>query len=103
MLGNHHDVFLPLPKRWHEDRHDVEPVKKIFPKPPLRDFLAQVFLGGTDQPNIDLNRLVAADPLKDSLLQHTQELYLYDRRDFSDFIKKERPPVGHFKPPTSLA
>ena len=34
------NVFLPLPERWDDDLHDVEPIKQIVAKPPLSDLFA---------------------------------------------------------------
>ena len=88
MLCNDHDVILPLTQRRNHDMHDIEPIKKILPKPPLRDFLPQVFLGGTDQAHVDINPVVPPYALKLPLLEYPQQFHLDDRRDFSDFVEK---------------
>ena len=55
-----------------------------------------------DQPDVDVDRLIAAYPLELALLQHTQQLDLHDRRDLADFVEKEGAPMGQFKPSATL-
>jgi len=61
VLGNDHDIFLPLAQRRNHDGHDIQPIKQILSKPPLSHFLSKVFLCGADQAHIDVNRVVASD------------------------------------------
>ena len=39
----------------------------------------------------------AADALDDALLQHAQQHHLHFRRQFADFVQKDRPLVGQLK------
>src|SRR5215510_4511934 len=102
MLGDDHDVFVPLTQRRNYDRHDIEPIKKVFSKSPLRHFLSQVLLCRTHQADIHVNRVVSADSFKLPLLKYSQQFHLDDRRDFPDFIEKQRPSMCQLEPSTPL-
>ena len=49
--------------------------------------------------NIDVDIVIAADPLEASLLQDPEKHYLHFRWEFSDFIEENRSAVGEFKTP----
>ena len=54
-------------------------------------------MGSRYHPHIGSNRLIAADALKFSLLQDSQQRDLGFGRQFSDFIEEERAPFGQLK------
>src|SRR5207244_10341740 len=70
--------------------HDVQAIKQIFAKLLRRDRLLQRFVGRGDNADIRLDRLVAANALERSGLQHAQNLRLRRQRHVADFVEKNR-------------
>ena len=66
------NVLASLPQRRHVDRKDVKPVVEIRAEPAGRDLLLEVPIGGRDQPDIDPNGLVRAEPFDLARLQHAK-------------------------------
>ena len=91
MLRDDHDVLLPLAQGRNHDLHDVQAIKQIFPKPPLRHFLAKILLRRTNQAHIDVDPVVPSDALELPFLEHPQQLHLDDRRNFPDFVEEQGP------------
>ena len=59
--------------------------------------LRQIGVGGAHQPHVDLQRLAAAHALQLPVLNHPQQLFLYQHGGGCQLIKKEGPAVGAFK------
>ncbi len=54
MICQWYDVFASFAKGRDDDREDIEPVEEIFPEALFGNFLSQVFVAGSDDPEIDL-------------------------------------------------
>ena len=78
-------------------RKDVEPVKEILAKGLFAHRLEQIAVAGGNDPNVDLNRRAAADPLTFALLQHAEELGLNLEGDFTDLVEEDRAAVGQLE------
>ena len=99
VVGEQQDVGLPLAQRRDEDGEDVEAVEQILPQRAVRDRRLHVLVGGGDQPDVDLDRLGAAEPLELALLQRAQQLDL--RGEVTSPISSRRsvPPSASSKRP----
>jgi len=102
VIGDDHDVFLPLSQRWNHDLDDVQAVEQILAEPSHRHFLAQILLRGAHQADIDVDRFVAPDPLKLAFLQHPQQFDLDDRGNLTDLVEKQRAAMRQLEPPSPL-
>src|SRR5258708_6662134 len=74
----------------------VQAVKQILAEFALLHHFLQVAIGGGDQPNIDIDSLVAAEALKSFFLQHAQQLRLQAQTEVADFVEKKRSMIGGF-------
>ena len=61
VLDEQRDVLAPIAQRRQRDRDDVEPVEQVLAELAVRDRLLQVAVGRGDDPDVDLDRLGAAD------------------------------------------
>ena len=98
MPGNRHDILRPLAQGGDSHGKDIESVIKVFAKHAPGNRLGHVTIGGRDNANIQRHRLLAADPLHLTFLQHAQQFALQIQGDFADFIQKERAAIGQLKP-----
>ena len=57
----------------------------------------QVAIGRGNNPHVDFHRLGSADSFDLSVLQETQELHLQRRRQFADFVEKQRAGVSELE------
>ena len=73
------DVFPAVPERRHGDRKDLQAVVEIFAKPAAAKVLPQISIGRCDDPDVDPNRLRAAQALELAVLEHPQQLGLERR------------------------
>ena len=64
-------------------------MKQILAELALLDPLFQVLVGGGDHAHVGLDRLMATDPVKESIRQHTQQAGLQIWRHVADFIEKQ--------------
>ncbi len=90
---------MPLPQGRHGERHDIEPVIKVFTEPPLPDFPIHIAVRGRKDADIDLDRTAASQRFAFLLLKHPEELDLDCRGGFGDFVQEDRSGVGQLKPP----
>ncbi len=88
------NVRLPLPERRQPEGHDFQPVVEILAKTAAREGPFKVPVRRGDDPNIDGNRLAAAQPLNALFLKQPQDLRLYPERHVPDFVQKHGPAVG---------
>src|SRR5207249_6256160 len=80
VLGEQRQVFAALAQWRHADGHAVEAVVEVLAEAAILDQLAEILVRRRDQPHVDGNRIVAADPTDHALLEDAQELGL-ERRD----------------------
>src|ERR1039457_1414735 len=90
MIRQSDDVAAPLPQRGDRDGKHVEPVEKSLSELPLLHHFGKVSAGGGDNANLHLYRMIAAHSLECFLLQNAQNLRLYRKPQFADFVEKNR-------------
>src|ERR1700732_127664 len=97
MLRQCGDVFGMFAQRGNGDGKDVEAVKQVRAKGLLARGLLQIFIGGSEKPDVNLNRTSAAHAHEFSFLQNTQQLGLKDGRKLANFIQKNGAAFGNFE------
>ena len=102
-LGELGDVLLPLAKRRHVDRHDVEAVVEVLAELPVGDHLGQAPVGRRDDTHVALQGPRAAEPLELVLLEHTQDLCLRIRAHVAHLVEEEAATIGLLEPADTLA
>src|SRR3977135_2805692 len=89
MIGPQQNVRFALAQRRHKNREDIEPVIEILAKLPGGDGFLDVFVGGRDQPHVDLDSLRAAETFELSLLQDPQQFYLGRDIQITNLVEKQ--------------
>src|SRR5262245_46602709 len=69
-LHQQRNVVLAVAERRQLDGEDVEPIKQVFAEFAFADGFAQIAVGGGNDANIALDRLVAADAVELVFLEH---------------------------------
>ena len=87
-------VLQALAQRRHPDREDVEAVVEVLAELAVLDQLDHVAVGGRDQAEVDLDRLLGADRIDLALLQRAQQLDLGVERQLADLVEEQRAAVG---------
>jgi hypothetical protein len=87
-LGEGGDVFGPLTQGRDGDVNDVEAEIEVLAESAFFHGLAQVFVGGGDDAQIELDVLEAAEAAEALLLDHAEEFGLEDEGNFADFIEE---------------
>ncbi len=87
-------VLEALAQRRHPDREDVEAVVEILAELAVLDQLDHVAVGGRDQAEVDLDRLLGADRIDLAFLQRAQQLDLGVERQLADLVEEQRAAVG---------
>src|SRR5207245_1334508 len=88
------NVLTPLAQGGYAKHHDAEPIVEVFAKMPFFNSLLEVAVGGSDNPDIHPNILLAPDALKAAFLQNPHQFDLGAQRHIPDFIEKDRAVVG---------
>src|SRR4029077_21082612 len=83
------------------DGEHVQAVEQILAKTPLRDRRIQIPVCGRQHAYINGDGPEPTDAFECALLEHSQERDLGFWWQLSDFIQKERAPVGRFESPDS--
>ena len=94
VLDQQRNIFAPVAQRRQIDVDDVQPVVKIFAEFLLFHHLAQIRIGGGQNPHIHLHDFVRTERRELLLLNHAQQLGLRLRPDRADFIEEDRALVG---------
>ena len=89
----------PLAKRRQTNRERVDAVVQVFAEAAVADELFERAIGRRYQAEVDLDRLLAAEPLETAIFEHAQQLGLRDERQVADFVEEQRAVVGQFQPP----
>src|ERR1017187_1083825 len=76
---------------------NVQPIVQVGAELPLLHHGRQIAAGSRYQPDIDLDRVSAAQPLELLLLQDPQQLGLQLRRDVAHLIQEQGALVRHFE------
>ncbi len=90
VLCQGNDIFLALSKGRYLEGYDFQSIIKIFAEQMVFHVFFQVAIGRGNNPHVDFHGLVSADSFDLSVLQETQELHLQRRRQFADFVEKQR-------------
>ncbi len=97
------DVLRALAQGRHVQADHVEPVVQVFAKPPGSDQGLEVLMGRGQDPDVDRDRLRAADALERHLLQDAEQLGLDFEVDVADLVEEERAAVGLLEPTDAVA
>ena len=97
VLDQQRNVFAPVAQRRQIDVDDVEPVVEILAEFLFFHHLAQVGIGGRQNPHVHLHHFVRAERREFLLLNHAQQLRLRFRPDGAHFVEKDRAFVGDFE------
>ena len=91
------NILRPLPERRQHKWNYTDAIIEVRPEFLIYNKFLEVSVCCTDQSEISLERLLAANPLKLSFLQNTQELCLEGQRNLSDLIKKNSAAMGQLE------
>ncbi|MNZ95045.1 hypothetical protein D3C78_1141740 [compost metagenome] len=97
MLEQHQRIFAPFAQRWNPQRRNVQAVIQVGTETPLIRCLAQVFLGGGDDADVQRDQLIAAQAFDHPLLQQAQQFDLHIQAHAFDFIEEQRAAIGEFE------
>ena len=94
VLGEQHDVVLPLPQGRHGEGDDVEPVVEVLAEAPFDHQPLQVGIGGGEETHAHFHLLRAADPAEAPRLEDGEQLGLQVDRHETDLVEEQGAPVG---------
>lgn len=77
----------------------VEAVIQVGAEASFLDALAQILVGGGNDPHVDLACLVVAQALDLAVLQHAQQFALRRQRQLADLVEKQAATVGALETP----
>ena len=97
VLRQQRNVLVPLAQRRQLHGDDVQAVEEILAELPLLHHLAQLDVRRGDDPDVDLDRLDAAEAHELALLDHAQQLGLRLERDVADLVEEDRALVGELE------
>src|SRR6266446_3241513 len=97
MPGQIDDILAALSQRWQADGNYIEAIKQVLAELALANRLAQVAMGGGDDPHIGFDRQPAADDGELALLQYTQQPGLRLQRHVADLVQEQRAASGLFE------
>src|SRR3984957_5387760 len=97
MVHQERDILPSLAKRWYLNRKDIEPVKQILPELMVANHQRQIPMRRRNEANVNMNGLVASQPLELLFLQRAQQLWLQLETNVANFIQKQCAPIGNFK------
>ena len=93
-LGEQGDVLAPVAQGGDLDGDDVEAVEEVLAERAGAGALAEVAVGGGDDPHVDRALLARADGAHGAALEHVQQLGLEGRGHLADLVEQERAAVG---------
>src|SRR5256885_13383591 len=99
MLYQRSDVVAPRPERWKPKGNDVHSVEEILAKHAIVHHRFEIAVGGEDEARVDSQGLVTPESFELASLDQTEQFGLHGRRDFADFVEKERSAFGELDPP----
>ena len=95
--------FLGALAQWRKRQiDDVQSEEEVGAEGAGLDRLLQVPVGRRNHPDVDLDRLCAADTVELAVLEEAQQLRLKAGPHVPDLVQKDRPAVGHFHLPALL-
>src|SRR5260370_24937909 len=90
-------ILAPLTQRRHLDVNHVEPIEQIIAKSSPLNCVFEIGIGRSDQPRVDLNRLVPAQPFELAVLDHPQEFRLRIERKMRNLVEYQSPAMRGFQ------
>lgn len=102
LMGDRQDVVLPLAQR-QVDRDDVQPVVKVLAEAALLDLAQRVAVGSTQDAQVDLVQLGAADLLEGAGLDEAEQLGLKPRLHLADLVQEQGAAIGPRRRPSRSA
>src|SRR5438309_1515776 len=91
-------VLLDRPiARAAADSERVDAIVQVRAEAAVADKWFERTVGGRNQPEIDRDGLVPAEPLEEAFFEHAQQLGLRDERGVGDFVEEERAFVGQLE------
>src|SRR5713101_4185043 len=97
MVNEDRNVLSPFPKRKDVDAHHAEPIVQVLPEGLIADGPLEVDVRRGNDPHVNSDSPVSADPLDLSLLEHAQELRLEFRLEGGNLVQKEGATLGQLK------
>src|SRR6185437_12533275 len=97
ILKENRYLLPPLPQWRDMDADHVKAIEKVFAKNALLHPPFQRLVGGGKHAHINLDIALAAQPREFMVLQDVQQFCLQGGMHLTDFIQKNRAPVGLFK------
>src|SRR5579883_875526 len=94
MAGQRGDVGLALAQGGQEDLERVEPEEEVFAELLVGDHLAEVAIGGTEDADVDPERLILADPADFPRFEEAEQLHLDAPVELADLVEEQGAPVG---------
>ena len=91
-------ISLPRAQRRLVDAQHAQAVIKVRAEAPGLDRAVEVDVSGRDDPYVDRNRFLPAEPLDLAFLQEAQQARLAFDRHVADFVEKQRAAVRRFDP-----
>ena len=91
------NVLAPLAERGQADRDHLQPVVEVAAERARLDRLLQVAIGGREDADVDLDRLVRADAGDLAVFQHPQQLDLRGQGHVAHLVEEHRAAVGVFE------
>src|SRR5580698_9026938 len=88
-LDQHQNVIFTFSKRWRFDGEYVQAIVEVFAEPSVRYGGSQVPMRGSNDADVDVDRLRPPDSLELPLLQDPQECDLRVGRNVTDFIQED--------------
>src|SRR6516162_4376588 len=88
------NIFTPVAERRQSYRDHVETIEQILPEGSALDGVLNVSIRSRNEADINLNRARSAHAFEFALLQNSQQFRLQRRRQFTDFVEKNRAAVG---------
>src|SRR5205823_4956224 len=93
------NIVAPIAQRGGREGDDMEAVVEVLPELPGRDQRGQVAVGGGDDPDVDVDGALTADPLEFALLQDPEQLELERRGDVADLVEQQGAAMGQLEAP----
>src|SRR5262249_19041326 len=93
------NILPSLAQRRQADRKNMQPVIQVLAKILVLDLLKEVAIRRSNDAHVHPHRRVAAHAIEFTLLQNAEQLDLGFRRQFADFVEKDRAAIGQLKSP----
>ena len=88
------DVLVAVAEGWDVKGDDVEAVEEVFAEVALGDFFFDIFVGGGDDADVDLEGLGGADGDEALLVEDAEDAGLGFEAHVTDFVEEERAAAG---------